>query len=173
LAKPSPVPAASGVYAWYFDQSPPNVPLDGTHERHGHRLLYVGIAPRRPAASGSTTKQNLRKRLRTHYARDAYGSTLRLSLGCLLGLRLQVTGGNPKRLTFGPAEATLNAWMADHARVVWMSCDNQWDVEDKLMKDLSLPLNLRGNEAHDFYPTLTSERAAAKQTALGLPVVIL
>jgi hypothetical protein len=163
------VPAEAGVYGWYFDQPPPSVPLDGTHARHGHHLLYVGIAPRRPAASGSTSKQNLRKRLRTHYARNAYGSTLRLTLGCLLGLQLQATGGNPKRLTFGPAEATLNDWMADHARVVWMACDDPWVVEEKLIEDLSLPLNLRGNAHNPFYTTLRGIRAAAKQGALGLP----
>jgi hypothetical protein len=40
-------------------------------------------------------------------------------------------------MTFGPAEATLNDWMAEHARVVWMTCDEPWLVEDKLIEDLS------------------------------------
>src|SRR4051812_3675555 len=84
LAKPSPVPAASGVYAWYFDAPLPKVPLDGTHERHSHHLLYVGIAPKKPAANGTASKRHLRGRLRQHYALNAYGSTLRLTLGCLL-----------------------------------------------------------------------------------------
>lgn len=77
------------MYAWYFDAAPPRVPLDGTHERHGHRLLYLGIAPSKPQASGAASKRHLRGRLRQHYALNAYGSTLRLTLGSLLGLELR------------------------------------------------------------------------------------
>lgn len=170
LAKPSPVPAQSGVYAWYFEEAPPRVPTAGTHERHGHRLLYVGIAPRKPAVTGKPSKQHLRKRLRTHYARDAYGSTLRLTLGCLLGFQLRrITStknpGTAARLTFGPAEAKLSDWMADHARVVWMPCDDPWRVEDELLARLDLPLNLRGNARNGFHPTLTAARAACREAA--------
>ena len=45
LAKPSPVPKASGVYAWYFrklDSIPPSLDCIGCGE---FRLLYIGISP--------------------------------------------------------------------------------------------------------------------------------
>jgi hypothetical protein len=47
-------------------------------------LQYVGIAPRhmRPRVS----RQSLRTRIRYHFRGNAAGSTLRLTLGCLLGL---------------------------------------------------------------------------------------
>ena len=80
---------------------PPGVPVDGCHEFHGSRLLYVGIAPSRP---GGKSKQNLGKRVRQHFRGNASGSTLRLSLGCLLGdelgIRLRPVGASG-RLTFG------------------------------------------------------------------------
>ncbi|MFF0831608.1 GIY-YIG nuclease family protein [Streptomyces sp. NPDC003344] len=64
-----------------------------------------------------TSTQNLRKRVRHHYQGNATGSTLRLSLGCLLGFELR-RAGSGKRMTFGKAgEATLSQWMADDARV--------------------------------------------------------
>ena len=49
------LPRDPGVYGWYFPSSmPPGVPVDGCHEFHGSRLLYVGIAPSRP---GGKSKQ--------------------------------------------------------------------------------------------------------------------
>jgi hypothetical protein len=59
--------------------------------------------------------------------------------------------------------------MAQHARVVWMTTDNPWDVEDELIAGLNLPLNLQGNAHNSFYPTLTAARATARQRALALP----
>ncbi|MEU6812984.1 GIY-YIG nuclease family protein [Streptomyces sp. NPDC046831] len=101
--RPSPVPAAAGVYGWHFKQ-PLHPVLDAG------RLLYVGIAPRYIAKRTST--QNLRKRVRYHYRGNAAGSTLRLTLGCLLGLELRRVGSG-KRMTFGRAgETTLSQWMA-------------------------------------------------------------
>lgn len=44
----SAAPKLPGVYAWYFDQVPPGVPVEGCHEVAGHVLLYVGIAPKGP-----------------------------------------------------------------------------------------------------------------------------
>ena len=46
LGRPSPVPAAAGVYAWYFDDVPDRVPVDGCRTADGHTLLYVGISPK-------------------------------------------------------------------------------------------------------------------------------
>ncbi|MGW1030341.1 GIY-YIG nuclease family protein [Streptomyces sp. NPDC002577] len=93
-----PVPAVAGVYGWHFEEAP--------HQDDAGRLLYVGIAPRFMANRTST--QNLRKRVGYHHRGNAAGSTLRLTLGCLLGLELRRVGSG-KRMTFGKAgEATLS-----------------------------------------------------------------
>ncbi|MFC5265450.1 GIY-YIG nuclease family protein [Kribbella qitaiheensis] len=46
LTRPCPVPAVSGVYAWYFDQTPPRVPVQRCHHAAAGALLYVGISPK-------------------------------------------------------------------------------------------------------------------------------
>ncbi|WP_432763024.1 GIY-YIG nuclease family protein [Actinomadura xylanilytica] len=71
-------------------------------------------SPTRPSS------QHLRRRIRYHYRGNAYGSTLRLSLGCLLGLELRRVGSGT-RLTFAQmGEATLTEWMHEHAQVCWI-----------------------------------------------------
>jgi hypothetical protein len=66
-------------------QIPPGIPVDGCVTRDGLTLLlYAGIAPSREESSAT-----LRSRIKgQHYAGNAYGSTLRLTLGCLLAERL-------------------------------------------------------------------------------------
>lgn len=161
--KPCPVPAASGVYAWYFKQIPASVPIQDGHKQNGLTLLYVGIAPSRPQSSNT-----LRKRIKNHLRGNAYGSTLRLSLGCLLadelGIQLRRVGSG-KRKTFGPDEAVLSNWMAHNAYVTWTLHPEPWHLEDELIRELSLPLNLRGNERHPFNPKLAAMRKKKKGEA--------
>lgn len=77
LTRPSPVPSAPGVYAWYFDEIPDGVPIEGCCTVDGHALLYVGISPKKPSVDGlKTSRQSLRTRIRYHYRGNAYGSTL-------------------------------------------------------------------------------------------------
>ena len=161
LARPSPVPASPGVYGWHFDESPfPGLPAG--------QLLYVGIAPRHMATRTST--QNLRKRVRYHFRGNAAGSTLRLTLGCLLGLELRRVGSG-KRMTFCVAgEAALSQWMAEHARVCWMQASEPWIAESELIGQLDLPLNLDQNQRNDFHSRLKELRAQARQRARELPV---
>ncbi|MFB6679965.1 GIY-YIG nuclease family protein [Streptomyces sp. NPDC056390] len=93
------MPAAAGVYGWHFERAP-------CADLDAGRLLYVGIAPRYMANRTST--QNLRKRVRYHFRGNAAGSTLRLTLGCLLGIELRRVGSGGARMTFGKAgEAAL------------------------------------------------------------------
>ncbi|MBA6439779.1 GIY-YIG nuclease family protein [Streptomyces sp. GMR22] len=161
LTRPSPVPAVAGAYGWYFEQ-PPHPDLDA------RRLLYVGIAPRYMANRTST--QNLRKRVRYHYRGNAEGSTLRLTLGCLLGLELRRVGSG-KRMTFGKAgEATLSHWMADNARVCWIEQEEPWALEAQLISRLDLPLNLDQNGHNAFHRRLKELRAQARQRARELPI---
>jgi len=55
--------------------------------------------------------------------------------------------------------------MAEHARVCWLTDATPWVVEDDLIAGLDLPLNLRGNEQHPFYDTLSAARASARRAA--------
>jgi hypothetical protein len=72
LARPSPVPKSAGVYAWYFDEIPPSVPVEGCHQALGHTLLYVGIAPRESHALNlKPSKRTLRHRMRDHFGGNA------------------------------------------------------------------------------------------------------
>ncbi|WP_043494213.1 GIY-YIG nuclease family protein [Streptomyces viridosporus] len=161
LDRSNPVPAASGVYGWYFEQAPHPALVAG-------RLLYVGIAPRYMANRTST--QNLQNRVRYHFRGNAEGSTLRLSLGCLLGLELRRVGSG-KRLTFGQAgEAKLSQWMADNARVCWVEHDEPWTLESALISQLDLPLNLDQNGHNAFHAQLKEIRARARQQARELPI---
>lgn len=176
LARPSPVPAQPGVYAWYFTSAPPEVPTGECHRVGGAVLLYVGISPKRPPADGSSpSTQTLRNRVRYHYRGNAAGSTLRLTLGALLadqldiGLRRVGTTGN--RLTFSDGEAALNEWMAAHARVCWVADPQPWLAESHLIGDVSLPLNLDQNAHSNFHAELTHRRAQQRQAARQLPVL--
>src|SRR3954451_3191633 len=91
LKRPSPVPSSPGVYAWYFDQVPSKVPVEGCHTALGATLLYVGISPKAPSRDGAQqSRQSLRTRIRYHYRGNAAGSTLRLTLGSLLADELEI-----------------------------------------------------------------------------------
>lgn len=118
---------------------------------------------------GSPSKQTLRSRIRYHYRGNAAGSTLRLTLGCLLaetlGIRLCRVGSG-ERLTFThKGEQTLSEWMATNARVAWVETPEPWTWEVRAFSMLDLPLNLQGNAGHTFHPTLTAARAEAKAIA--------
>jgi hypothetical protein len=84
-SRPSPVPKTAGVYAWYFRQLPGPMDVGGCHVFEEMPMLYVGIAPKRPYKDGRRSRSTLHQRVRYHYQGNAEGSTLRLTLGCLLG----------------------------------------------------------------------------------------
>ena len=162
LTRPTPIPPVPGIYGWHFATAP-DPALDS------NRLLYVGIAPRymRPRVS----RQSLRTRIRYHFRGNAAGSTLRLTLGCLIGLELRRVGSGA-RLTFGRAgEVALDAWLADNARVCWYPCDEPWLAEAAVIGTADLPLNLDQNRAHPFHARLTEVRSTARRRARELPVL--
>ena len=102
----------------------------------GLTLLYVGISPKPPSSVGTPSRQTLRRRLRYHFRGNAEGSTLRLSLGCLLsqslGIELRRVGSG-RRMTFGAGERALNDWLERSARVAWLACDEPWRVEEHMI----------------------------------------
>lgn len=169
LTQPCPIPKQSGLYAWYFANVPDRVPIEGCKKFNGHYLLYCGICPKSSPPSWRRRKRRtLRNRLKDHYAGNAYGSTLRLSLGCLLsdqlGIRLQLNEGS-RRKTFGKGEKLLTDWMARNAYVVWMIDPEPWLYEEELIRLASPPLNLQGNSDHPFYPELSRIRKQCKRRA--------
>jgi hypothetical protein len=175
MFKPTPVPRAAGVYAWYFTGLEEIVPFSGCISCDGFRLLYTGISPSAPPANGKgPSKQSLQHRIRYHFAGNAEGSTLRLSLGCLLadqlGIELRRVGSG-KRFTFSIGEAKLSEWMEGHARVVCHVCDQSWKLEEELISSLDLPLNLDQNRRHGFHPVLSEIRRRAKLRAKELPIL--
>ena len=170
LIRPSPVPARPGVYVWYFREVPLGVPVDGCNRHDSMTLLYVGISPSKPPSNGkSPSKQSLAARVRYHFAGNAEGSTLRLTLGCLLadqlGIRLTRVGSGGRYTFTNPGEIRLDAWLEQNARVCWVEHPEPWELEEQLLKALSLPLNIDGNNLHPFVTTLQAFRRAARAAA--------
>lgn len=170
------MPRKPGTYAWFFKEIPPSVIVNGCVSLNELMLLYVGISPKAPPkAGGRPSRQTLWHRVRYHYRGNAEGSTLRLTLGCLLserlGIRLRRVGSG-KRMTFThQGEEKLSQWMEHHAFVAWLEGSAPWKFEEQVIRSLTLPLNLQGNEQHPFHPILSSIRAQARARARELPVV--
>lgn len=175
LSRPSPVPLAAGLYAWFFNELPPGPDAEGC-TRHGEEtLMYVGISPKAPPANGrAASKQRLRQRISYHYRGNAYGSTLRLTLGCLLSERLGIQllrVGSGLRLTFGETgEQRLSAWMAQNAFVHWVVDDHPWEVESGVIQSLNLPLNIQHNSQNAYCSSLRLARDQARKMARSGPV---
>jgi hypothetical protein len=149
LQRASPVPASSGLHAWFFRDVPPGVAVGHAIVQHGFTLLSVGIAPSR---NGTST--TLRSRIRRHYAGNAAGSWLRRTLGRLLAKELGIEltrSGSSRRLTFGTGEERLSEWMAANAFVCWVEHPRPWEINDDVIGSLRPPLNAEPNGAHRFY----------------------
>jgi hypothetical protein len=175
LAPGCPIPATSGVYGWWFDEIPADVPTASCVRRGGWTLLYVGISPKAPPRNGAAvSRQTIRSRVRYHYRGNAEGSTLRLTLGVLLadrlGIELRRVGSGTRR-TFSAGEQELSAWMADHARVSVIEHPTPWTLEAQLISTIDLPLNLDQNRHHGFHAALSAHRRAAKALATTLPIL--
>jgi hypothetical protein len=176
-SRPSPVPARPGVYAFYFNETPPGIITAACHQVNRHALLYVGIAPKAPPLNGRPpSKSNLRHRLRTHYCGNAEGSTLRRTLGCLLGEQLGIKlrrVGSGGRYTFtNPGEQLLDEWMQQHAFVTWVETSAPWGLEKHLLSSvLRLPLNLDGNPWLEAAAVVSAARLKARQRADELEII--
>jgi hypothetical protein len=148
----------------------------GMQAHDAFTLSYVGIAPSAPSAGEKpASKATLRSRLRQHMRGNASGSTLRLTLGCLLREQLGIDlrrVGNGERLTFAEGETKLNEWLGVNAFVCWTVHDRPWELESAIISSACLPLNLAQNKAHPFHAQLSECRAAAKRRARELPVYL-
>ena len=174
LSLPSSIPKSAGIYGWFFSHLN-CVPTSNCVACGEFRLLYIGISPSAPPMNGrGPSSQSLYHRVRYHMQGNAEGSTLRLSLGCLLadelGIELRRVGSGT-RMTFSTGEQLLSEWLRKNARVVWKACEGPWKLEEELIGAVDLPLNLQQNSRNVFFPALTELRRAAKARARFLSIV--
>ncbi len=165
------IPDVAGIYGWWFDTPLPDVPLDGTLAIGARRLLYVGIAPRKPSAAGSVSNSTLRHRItRNHLGNRIGSSTLRRSLAALLKseLELEFLPDRDRPFMSSEHEARLSGWMDAHAAVSVLPHSSAWEVEDRLVASNTtvFPLNVRGAD-HSFVSQLRTLRKRQPMTAGG------
>lgn len=126
-----------------------------------HQTLKRG--PYKNTSHRQENKQNLRKRIISHYQGNASTSTLRRSLGVLLTRESNFPlrrVGNGKRMTFTHlGEQWLDDWMERNAYVCWVKHVSPWELEDELIATLSLPLNIKGNKDHEFADSLSQTQS--------------
>ena len=142
---PQEIPTAAGNYIVVFREGCglPDVghPVQMAKFR-GMDILYTGVAG---PSSG------LRRRITwAHFGNNAGRSTLRLSLGVLLGFTpIPRDAKNPGNghVRFCPdEEARLTAWMKDNLLVFYFPNDGYEEAEDELIAALNPPLNLSKND---------------------------
>ena len=167
-------PSTPGVYAWFFKDIPGNALIDGCVANGRLTLLYVGISPDKIGKPNS--RQNLRRRITTHFQGNAEGSTLRRSLGVLLagesGYPLRRVGSGKRMTLTHSGEQWLDDWMTENAFVCWLEHQAPWEFEDELLGSLSMPLNIKGNRDHPFSRVLTETRIQAISNAREWPIAI-
>ena len=167
-------PSVPGVYAWFFKETPADVPINDCVTKSSTTLLYVGISPDKIGKPNS--RQNLRRRITTHFQGNAEGSTLRRSLGVLLagesGYPLRRVGSGKRMTLTHSGEQWLDDWMTENAFVCWLEHQAPWEFEDELLGSLSLPLNIKGNRDHPFARVLTEARIQAIKSAREWPIAV-
>jgi hypothetical protein len=177
LTRPCPVPTSAGVYVWFFDTALPLVDIGACHRVGDRALLYIGISPKAPSLRGfPPSRSTLRKRIQTHFRGNAEGSTLRRTLGCLLGPQLGIQlrrVGSGHRYTFtNSGEQLLDRWIDQHAFVAWVETEKPWEIEKKILSsDLSLPLNVDGNPSETATAVVIAARLKARCLADELDIV--
>jgi hypothetical protein len=168
LKAPSAAPNEPGLYAWWFDKLPDDVPLAGAPEQTGFRLAYIGIASHRPGS-----RRTLRQRLRNHCNGPIAASTLRRSLAAVLIDQLNLhpfVGDSNKVKLPEDEEARLSKWLSTHGRVAWIVDATPWAYEAELLKSgLPLALNIRGG-SHEFGRKLLTLRKQLSSRSISVAV---
>ena len=166
MSRPTPVPAISGLYFWWFKEIPLGVPPEGCITQDAYTLLYVGISPDKKGKPNS--RDNLKTRIRTHYSGNAEGSTLRRTLGVLLATEsnypLRRVGSGTRTTFTHSGEQWLDRWMEQNARVSWIADEEPRLLERILNANLPLPLNIQDNN-HAFKSILSAMRSKAMAEA--------
>jgi len=178
IKNPKSIDSVSGLYGWYFKNFPVTIPKNDCIQFKGYHLLYIGISPDKIGKPKS--RENLNTRIKYHYTGNAYGSTLRLSLGTLLtdesDFPLRRVGSekpirSKQRFTFTHlGEQWLDKWMESNAFVYFIEHKEPWNLEKILINEISLPLNIQGNKLHPFSKSLRKIRKDAKELAMQEPI---
>lgn len=110
-----------------------------THLFRGQKVIYTGI-----------TSKGLRHRIgNQHLGTNAGRSTLRLSIGCLLGYTLIPRDkSNPYNgmVRFNnQGEELLRQWMINNLLFYYLPNQSPHDLEIELIQSLNPPLNLQSN----------------------------
>jgi hypothetical protein len=113
LSAQCPLPRSPGVYAWFFKNLPPAVPVINCLRDHGRAMLYVGIAPDKPGKRIS--KQTLRSRIRLSSAWECRGFES--------GFPLRRVGSGHRMTLTPPGEQWLNNWLDYNALIYWRQHD--------------------------------------------------
>jgi hypothetical protein len=89
-----------------------------------------------------------------------------------IGIKLTRVGSGARYTFTNPGEIKLDDWMERNALVCWVEHPRPWELEEELIKTLSLPLNLDGNEHHPYHAALSVCRKVAKAAARTAPCVL-
>jgi hypothetical protein len=122
-----------------------------------HRSTSGSRRQHYPQTAGQAAA-TLRSRVRYQFRGYAYGSTLRLTLGSLLGQQLDIQlrqAGDGQRITFGDDEAVLSE-EGRPAPVCWAAHPNTLATRSRLIQNLLLPLNLDRNKHSAFHAELSA-----------------
>lgn len=119
------------------------------------RVIYTGITGK--SLQGRDSKQ--------HFNGNAEGSTVRSSVGALLGFkntfRITKKGKTKKTKYKIDQEVQISDWMKGNLIMYYIESEDYTENEDKLINHFNPPLNLRGNrniENRDYRKLLSELR---------------
>lgn len=136
------------------------------HKKEKYNVVYVG-------------KSNKSLRIRDykqHFTGTAGNSTIRKSLGCLLGFKLiprDINSPQNGKTTFDEFdERTLTEWMKDNLLLFYYANNDYANVEKELIRTYNPPLNLQGNFNKtnlDFRKELSALRSCTSAKQAPIP----
>ncbi|HTK34706.1 MAG TPA: hypothetical protein VL358_05385 [Caulobacteraceae bacterium] len=153
------IPNCAGVYMIFGDSQEllEGTGYEETESRDPFRvggvdLLYVG--------SSST----LRDRIACHFKDDSQASTFRMSMGCLLRQRLDLSVYPHLTKTyfhFGQGEGRLTRWLCQNTAVAIWPCAQAPELEKALIRNLPAPINISDRRTHPYSRYLLTLRSTA------------
>lgn len=136
------------------------------YKKEKYNVVYVG-----------KSSKSLRIRdYKQHFTGTAGNSTIRKSLGCLLGFKLiprDINSPQNGKTTFGEFdERTLTEWMKDNLLLFYYANNDYANVEKELIRTYNPPLNLQGNFNKtnlDFRKELSALRSCTSTKQAPIP----